>query len=216
MSDLPGLRYYYDTEFIDTGHTIDLISIGMVCEDGRAYYAQCCDADFLAATDWVYRNVYPHLDHFYLRGERSCRPANIDTFTGNGSCATAGGCSWRHKSAIKRDLIAFCDPEKYGKPELWAYYGAYDFVALAQIFGPLIDLPKGWPMYAKDIKQWCDALGNPDLPPKEANEHSAFADAYWVKGAWEFLREYEGKRMRRRLRKVEGLTAGQQLNKENT
>jgi len=33
------MRYWYDTEFIEDGSTIDLISIGIVAEDGREYYA---------------------------------------------------------------------------------------------------------------------------------------------------------------------------------
>jgi hypothetical protein len=37
-------RYAFDTEFIEDGRTIDLISIGIVCEDGREYYAVNSDA----------------------------------------------------------------------------------------------------------------------------------------------------------------------------
>jgi len=33
------VRFFYDTEFIDNGRTIELISIGVVSEDGREYYA---------------------------------------------------------------------------------------------------------------------------------------------------------------------------------
>ena len=33
------MRYFYDTEFIDNGRTIELISIGVAAEDGREYYA---------------------------------------------------------------------------------------------------------------------------------------------------------------------------------
>ena len=33
------MRIFYDTEFLEDGKTIDLISIGMVAEDGREYYA---------------------------------------------------------------------------------------------------------------------------------------------------------------------------------
>ena len=29
------MRYFYDTEFIDDGRTIELISIGIAAEDGR-------------------------------------------------------------------------------------------------------------------------------------------------------------------------------------
>ena len=32
-------RYFYDTEFIEDGTTIDLVSIGVVDETGREFYA---------------------------------------------------------------------------------------------------------------------------------------------------------------------------------
>ena len=34
-------RWFFDTEFIDTGRAIDLISIGMISEDGRQTYSAC-------------------------------------------------------------------------------------------------------------------------------------------------------------------------------
>lgn len=37
--------YCYDTEFLEDGSTIELISIGIVCEDGREYYAVNSDMD---------------------------------------------------------------------------------------------------------------------------------------------------------------------------
>lgn len=33
------MRIYYDCEFLEDGNTIDLISMGMVAEDGRELYA---------------------------------------------------------------------------------------------------------------------------------------------------------------------------------
>lgn len=44
-------------------------------------------------------------------------------------------------------------------------------------------------MYCRDIKQWCDQLGNPKLPEQGDGEHSAIADARWNKIAWEFLHD---------------------------
>ena len=32
------MKIFYDTEFIENGRTIELISIGMVAEDGRELY----------------------------------------------------------------------------------------------------------------------------------------------------------------------------------
>jgi len=42
-------------------------------------------------------------------------------------------------------------------------------------------------MYTRDIKQWCDQLGNPRLPEQGKGEHNAISDARWVKKAWDFL-----------------------------
>ncbi len=48
------MRYWYDTEFIEDGKTIDLISIGIVAEDGRELYLQSVEFDSL--TQGKHRN----------------------------------------------------------------------------------------------------------------------------------------------------------------
>ena len=73
------------------------------------------------------------------------------------------------------------------KPEFWGYYADYDWVVFCQMFGLMVDLPKGWPMYCRDIKQLCDSLGNPKLPKQSSSEHNALNDARWNKQAYEFL-----------------------------
>ena len=55
------MRYFYDTEFIDNGRIIDLISIGVVAEDGREYYAVSIEFDPESAGRWVRTNVLPKL-----------------------------------------------------------------------------------------------------------------------------------------------------------
>lgn len=57
------MRYWYDTEFHEDGHTVDLISIGIVAEDGREYYAVNHDADWdrVKKNEWLCENVVPHL-----------------------------------------------------------------------------------------------------------------------------------------------------------
>ena len=92
----------------------------------------------------------------------------------------------RPRAHIANDLIAFMGE----KPEIWAYYADYDWVALCQLFGTMMDLPKGWPMYCRDVKQLCDSLGNPDLPKQTSQEHNALADAIWTAQAWQFLQDH--------------------------
>ena len=39
------MQYFYDTEFIDNGRHIDLISIGIVAADGREFYSVSTEFD---------------------------------------------------------------------------------------------------------------------------------------------------------------------------
>lgn len=55
------MRFWFDTEFIEDGRTIDLISIGVVSEDGRTYYAETTDWIPGKASKWVWDNVISHL-----------------------------------------------------------------------------------------------------------------------------------------------------------
>lgn len=150
------MRIWFDTEFIEDGKTIDLISIGMVREDGATFYAENSECDIGQASQWVNQNVLPHLK--------------------------GGQARWTRKDMAEY-ILAFAGE----KPEFWAYYADYDWVVLCQLFGTMMDLPKGWPMYCRDVKQFCDDRGNPELPKQVSQEHNALADAIWTKEAWEFL-----------------------------
>ena len=48
------MRYFIDTEFMESGHLfpITLLSIGIVAEDGREFYAVNGEADQTLANDW--------------------------------------------------------------------------------------------------------------------------------------------------------------------
>jgi hypothetical protein len=168
------MKYFLDTEFHEDGRTIDLISIGIAAEDGREYYAISEDFNrtYAYGHAWLRENVLPSLP---WDGKLSRLVPDISTGL------------WKSRPEIAEDIRAFCDPEKYGKPEIWAYYADYDWVALCQLFGTMMDLPKGWPMYCRDIKQLTVMLGNPKLPKQEDGEHHALADARWNRQAWEFL-----------------------------
>lgn len=154
------MKIWFDTEFIEDGKTIDLISIGAVREDGEQYYAEVIECDYSRASAWVRENVLAHL---------------------------RGGVDRLVRADIALDLIKFAGE----KPEFWAYYADYDWVALCQLYGTMMDLPKGWPMYCRDVKQLCDDLGNPRLPPQSSTEHHALFDAVWTKDAWQFLRMHK-------------------------
>ena len=154
-------RYFLDTEFIEDGHTIELLSIGIVCEDGREYYAANSDADHSRANDWVKANVLPHLP-------------------------PPGNAAWKPRTAIRDEVTAFLLAG--AEPEVWAYFGDYDWVALCQLFGRMIDLPKGMSMLCMDLEQLSVMLGSPEHPQMIGTEHNALDDARWGRALYTFLR----------------------------
>src|ERR1700761_5160219 len=50
------MRYFYDCEFIEDGRTIELVSIGVVDEAGREFYAVSTEFDPSRAIPWVRDN----------------------------------------------------------------------------------------------------------------------------------------------------------------
>lgn len=61
-------------------------------------------------------------------------------------------------------------------------------VVFCWIFGTMINLPKNFPMYCKDIKQLADEMGNPKIETPE-EEHNALADAEWNEKYYYYLSE---------------------------
>lgn len=168
------MKYFYDTEFIEDGKTIDLISIGIVCEDGRTYYAISTEFNPKKADQWVKDNVLNQLP-----------PKNVNLSDVSISPRVKEeSLAWKSREQIKQDIVAFVGEDKL---ELWAYYADYDHIALCQLFGRMIDLPKNFPYYTRDIKQLCDDKGNPKLPEQGKGEHNALADAKWNQEAYQFL-----------------------------
>jgi len=157
-------RYFYDTEFIEYPHTIDLISIGMVSDQGTEYYAINSECNFSKASAWVKENVIAKL------------PPRSSI--------------WKSRQQIANDVIEFIKPAVKSGVELWGYVSAYDYVALCWLFGPMINLPNGMPIFTRDIQQLAWHLGNPQLPPQPKKQHDALEDARWVRAAYKFLDTY--------------------------
>ena len=161
------MKIWFDCEFAEHGVVILPISIGMVREDNQTLYIESIDFDTTLANKWVRQHVIPKL-----------YAPQVPLLTD--------------------ELAAEKIKEFAGKnPEFWAYYGAYDWVMLCQLYGPMIDLPEGWPMYCRDVKQLCDDLGNPRLPKQTTPKHHALNDALWTREIWEDLMDLKRNWMHR-------------------
>lgn len=157
------MKYFYDTEFHDDGETIDLISIGIVAEDGREYYAVNADADWFRIDihQWLMLNVVNQLP---------------DAST------------WKPKVQIATEVAEFLLSGDT-PPELWAWFAAYDHVVLSQLFGRMLDLPRGIPMYTHDLRAYLDYIPNTKIPSQPAGLHDALQDALHVKRVYDYIQE---------------------------
>ena len=255
------MNYYIDTEFLEgsqnkrilgiktggkTKPTIDLISIGIVSEDGREYYA--VSKDFNLKEAWnrydliddnsigVRLGVLPSKKKVYWIRDNVLLPIYKEYISGdmrNKYEFTYSTMKWLLKSIgksnekIGEEIKVFCKSKhilpKVGKsltetkiinPKFFTYYGAYDHVAFCWLFGKMIDLPKGFPMYSIDLKQIIDEkvetmykeslqrhenpiskdrilknLKESTLYPNQENLHNALSDAKWNMKLHKFLKQ---------------------------
>ena len=147
------VRFFYDCEFIEDGTTIELVSIGVVAEDGREFYAVSTEFDPERAGPWVRANVLPRLP-------------------------PPSSSAWRSRDRIRTDLLDFLTAADDGAPvQLWAWIAAYDHVALCQLWGAMPALPRVIPRFTRELRQRWEDAGSPPLPAKPADTHDALADA---------------------------------------
>lgn len=180
------MRVYYDCEFLEDGSTIRLISIGMIREDGKSLYRIVEDNELIVDVwnhPWLRKNVIPSLpiesEYDMLDLDGTYKPLVV---------WESHHPDYRYvkpREAIAEDVKRFVLDTP--NPELWAYYSAYDHVALCQLYGRMLDLPSGFPMYSHDLKSELVRLGNPRVPEQLEGAHNALSDAIWNKETYEYL-----------------------------
>jgi 3' exoribonuclease, RNase T-like len=160
------MKYFIDFEFIEgfhkplfgkKRHFIDLISVGIVAEDGREYYAISNEFRRKDADKWVNENVIDKIE-----GELFQKQTPFEKTHFNFGLKTL--LKWFGKSnlTIAREIKEFCnqdmviDNTSYPVIEFNGYYADYDWVLFCSLFGKMIDLPNAFPMYCKDLKQLLD------------------------------------------------------------
>lgn len=178
------MKYFLDTEFIEGFHKhkgrfrhhVDLISIGICCEDGRELHLISNEYDFAEASEWVVKNVIEPLYIQTVHGDarNHCNVTNFHKHFG------------KRDFEIRNQLNEFFNIGQPCSVEIFGYYADYDWVAFCSIFGAMIHLPKILPMYCTDLKQMMDERGltkewKKENCPDPDNEHNALSDAKWNK-----------------------------------
>lgn len=175
------MKYFLDCEFHERKiyktftdkvlgrktHTVELISIALVREDGRTYYAESKEFDMNAAKKhkFLSKNVLPN-----LIGE--------------------GFRKWNHE--IRDEIVDFMSSDE--EPELIGWWGAYDWYVFCSLFENMIDCinQTGFKYYT-DLKSLLKNTSG--ISKKSLNEltsanadlsisHNAYQDAMWLREAY--------------------------------
>jgi hypothetical protein len=117
-------KIFFDTEFTGLHQETTLISIGLISECGKTFYAELTDYDKNQIDDWLQKNV---IDNLILTVQDNCADNN----------------NWRlfgDTSSVKEALTFWF--AQFEQVEIWSDCLSYDWVLFNQIFGHAFSIPK--------------------------------------------------------------------------
>lgn len=156
------VRYFLDCEFNDRVGSIDLLSIGIICEDERYFYGENSQADLSTVNYWVRENVLPYIGHHMMTYDEL-------------------------RAGVLKLIGKDREPELWAYNGAWDWIL---FVWLT--YGQLTNMPKGWRKRHFELQELmlrADELGYSlgDIPNQTGQAHLAIADARWNKELFEYL-----------------------------
>lgn len=171
------IKVFFDTEFTGLHQNTTLISIGLISECGKTFYAELTDYDKSQVDDWINQNVISNL---------TMTEANNAAFLD----------SWRLVAdikTVKEALLLWF--EQFEEVEIWSDCLSYDWVLFNQIFGHAFNIPKNIYYIPFDICTLFKQKGiDPDISREEfsdmkneSQKHNALWDAKVIKRCFELL-----------------------------
>lgn len=171
------MRIFFDTEFTGLYKDTDLISIGLVAENGERFYAEFSDYDRSKVDEWINKNVIKNL--LYREGM-----SDFDT---------PDWMHWGDKKFIEEKLRKWL--QRFSKVEMWSDCLAYDWVLFNDLFGSVNgvpDLPKNVYYIPFDICTLFEIKGvDPDIDREkfakkeikslDLKKHNSLYDAYIIR-----------------------------------
>lgn len=161
------MRVYLNAQFASGNHRERLLSVGLASEAGEFYRViKGNNAVEHARRDpWMREHVLARLP--YDEEGRDWHWTG-----GDGSTLVS-------ERQLVDDLLDFIDA--HPEPELWAWQGAFAYVAVRHLFGPVTDRPAGFPGWCGELaSKWVEA-GKPELPSRGENGHHALEQARWAR-----------------------------------
>lgn len=140
-------KLFLDTEFTELSQQAQLLSLALVSDDERWFYAEFTDVDTKSLSEWHQEHVVPHL---------SLSEQQISQFPPGGTYLKAT------KSKIVTSLKQWL--QQWTHIEIWADVPAYDWVFFCELFGGALHIPKHIHFIVRDLATlfWAKGL-DPDM-----------------------------------------------------
>ena len=181
-------KVFFDTEFTGLHQNTTLISIGLISECGKTFYAELTDYDKSQINEWLNENVINnlHLEQDFRKELKLFKETTVDFE--NSNCRLLG-----KMQDLKENLHKWL--EQFGEVEIWSDCLSYDWVLFNQIFGHAFNIPKNVYYIPFDICTLFKAKGiDPDVSREEfsnmkenSQKHNALWDAKVIKRCFELL-----------------------------
>ena len=170
-------KIFFDTEFTGLHQNTTLISIGLISECGKTFYAEFTDYDKKQIDEWLRTNV---IENLLLTTQDNYADYN----------------EWKllaDTKSIKEALVVWLS--QFESIEIWSDCLSYDWVLFNQIFGHAFNIPKNVYYIPFDICTLFYAKGiDADISREEYSElkynskkHNALWDAKVIKSCFEKL-----------------------------
>lgn len=121
-------KIFFDTEFTGLHQNTTLVSIGLVSECGKTFYAELTDYDKSQVDNWLQENV---IDKLFLTEEEHGKNGAYD----------ARNCRYKGDTFGTR-LILQEWLSQFDKVQIWSDCLAYDWVLFCQLWGHAFRIPK--------------------------------------------------------------------------
>lgn len=174
-------KIFFDTEFTGLHQKTTLISIGLVSECGKTFYAELTDYDKSQLNDWLRDNVIANLK--FTDFEEYILPlfsTDID---------------FEMKGNIKQVQLKLIEWfSEFDSIEIWSDCLSYDWILFNNIFGTAFDIPKNIYYIPFDISTLMKIKNiDPDINREEfcetnnGKKHNALWDAQVIKMCYDKL-----------------------------
>lgn len=171
------MKVFFDTEFTGLHQHTTLISLGMVAEDGREFYAELTDYNETQVDPWIKENVLAHL--------------MLNQWP-KGTVRWGDGCRVRYRGpafTLGEYAKTWLNQVSGGKlVEMWGDCMAYDWVLFCQLYGGAMKIPEFISIYCRDLATMFEQCGlDPDLGRmtysgvRGVAQHNALEDAHVIR-----------------------------------